>query len=104
MICATVVAPNDSTSLRTVIETATPGQIPANFSGRVAAIHLQWVNNTTVITWLAGDPGTFETTFHRLQSDRQQLILLAPTGNQLSIDEIFVEGNGSILRVIAFSI
>lgn len=104
MICATINTAPSSLSLRTLINNATPGQIPDSFSGRVSAIHLQWVDATAVITWLAGDLGNFATAFHRLQNDRTQLILRSPGGNQLSLDEIFIQGGGNLMRVLAFSV
>lgn len=105
MIAATVSVPGSAASLRTLVNIATPGQIPDTFSGRVAEVHLQWAGaagQTVNITWKTGVTAV-EENGHRLQEDRRELILRSPYTNQLSIDDIYVNGTGSI-RVLAYSV
>lgn len=105
MIAATVSVPASALSLRTLINTATPEQILNTFSGRIAEINLQWAGSagqTINITWRTGSTD-FTENGHRLQEDRRLLTLRSPTDNQLNIDEIFVNGSGS-MRILAYSI
>lgn len=101
MICATLTTGGGgvNSSLRQLIELATPGQVPSTHTGRVSRIHLQWVAGNVNVSWRGGVTD-FPENAHRLQADRRELILEAPNNNQLSLDMIFLGAAGTI-RIIA---
>ena len=107
MIAATVTLTlNTGISLKTLIDTATPGQLKPGFNGRVAEVQIQWATGTFHLVYksgavvLATDSGFAFSTTDRL------LTLRAPTWNQLGLDDIYLAGaaGGETGRVTAYTI
>ena len=95
MIAATITPPTgSSSSLRTLINDATPGQIPSGATGRVYIVALQWVNGSVFVQALGGSSAALEQG-HFLDSTNRLLILEGPSGIPLSLDDIYLSGTGS---------
>lgn len=60
MIAATLTVTTTATSIFDLIQTATPGQLPAadKTTGRVTEIHIQWQANDSFLVWKPGSVNT----------------------------------------------
>lgn len=100
MYAATVSPAATAATLRSLINAATPGQIPDTFNGRAFELVLQWATLTVDINWKSGTVGASDSGFQLTTSDRS-ITLRAPTHNQLSIDDIYLSSaGGGTARVI----
>jgi hypothetical protein len=98
MYTATVTVGANATGLRTLVNTASAGEIPATFNGRAFQVILLTTVGTVVLS-SKGDTsppapppaGNGVTLIANVPVDFQ-----APTGNQISIDEIFLSGVGTV--------
>lgn len=91
MYAATIIPAATAATLRSLINAATTGQISDSFPGRCFEIILQWVAGTVDINWKSGTVAAADSGFQLSTSDRS-LTLRTPTGNQLSIDDIYISG------------
>ena len=105
MITATVIITTTPTSLRDLINTAVPGRIPVGSSGRAFQIILIPSAITVVIS---DDPSTPTGAggVALTATAIAQYNFLAPTGNQLALEEIFLSSaaGGETVGVIAFTL
>lgn len=92
MITATVDITTTPTSLRDLINAVLPGRLPAETSGRAFQIILIPSAATVVASdddsTPVGDGGV-------TLPQTPPTVFLAPTGNQLSLDEVFLSGAGT---------
>lgn len=93
MYAANVSPGASPTSIRTLINTAFPNQIPpiGQVTGRCYQIILTFVSGTTA----AVSFGTDATNAASLVTNVPVSLGPCPTGNQLSIDEVFLSGTGT---------
>src|SRR5215510_5606555 len=110
MICATVTLTTSGQTLRTLIDTATPGQIPTASGGRVCEIQIQALTGTF---YLVFKPGSVTLTtdsgflFQDMATDttgaHNRMVMRAPTGNQLSLGDVVLAGaaGGETARIAA---
>jgi hypothetical protein len=103
MYTATVTVGANAIGLRTLVNAAiTNGEIPATFNGRCYQVILL----TTVGTVVLSSRGDFATPAPPPAGNGVTLIanvpvnLQSPTGNQISIDEIFLSGTGTVGVII----
>lgn len=111
MYAATVTVTNSSTSLRTLINTALAGEIPpasTSSNGRAFQIILTVLTGEASVASKAGVAAASGTPLPPPNTGATPSLLtpvsfLSPTGNQLSIDEIFlVSAAGSTVGVMVF--
>jgi hypothetical protein len=107
MITATVtMVLNTGVSLRSLIETATPGQVPAPFNGRIAEVQIQWATGTFHLVFKSGTVVLATDSGFQFSTTDRLLSLRSPTWNQLSLDDIFLAGaaGGETGRITAYTI
>jgi hypothetical protein len=100
MITATISITATATSLRNLVNTAVPNKLPVGFYGGAFQIILIPSAATVVISAGAGTPGNAGVTLPQTPPTS----FVAPTGNQLSVDDIFLSGAGTeTVGVIIFT-
>jgi hypothetical protein len=94
MYTATVTVGATATSVRDLVNTAVPGEIPppAQFTGRAYKVVLT-ASAATVLVSSRGDTPPANNAVAMVAN--VPLILQSPTHNQVSIDEIFLSGAGT---------
>lgn len=98
MITATVTATATVTSLRDLINTALPdsGDIPPTFNGRCFQVTLLPLAASTASIASIPTGGAALANNSVLLPVGIYVDFLSPTGNQISIDEIFLVGGGTV--------
>lgn len=110
MIAATVAPATTGTSAFDLINVATPDQLGALFTGRVAEVHIQWLAGTSHLVYksgtvnLATDSGFM---FENVDGKREY-VLRATSHNQISLKDIYLAGaaggGADTVRVSAYTI
>lgn len=112
MIAATVTVAATAASLRSLIDTATSGQLTPNFNNGVCEVQIQ-AGEVAANFHVVYKPGAVVTAtdsgFNCLGNTgdatgaSSRIVFRAPTGNQLSLADIYLSGSGTA-RVIAFTL
>lgn len=102
MYTATVSPGAAGDSLRNLINTAVPGEIPATFNGRCFYVSLLALTGTPSIVSRTGGPVANNPVALSAAATGVPLVITCPTGNQISIDEIFLVGAASTVGVTIF--
>lgn len=102
MYSATVSPAAAGTSLRDLINTAVPGEISTTFNGRCFYVSLLALTGTPSIVSRAGGPVANNPAALPAPALGIPLVITCPTGNQISIDEIFLAGAASTVGVTVF--
>lgn len=102
MFTATVSPAAAGDSLRNLVNAAVPGEIPATFNGRCFYVYLLALTGTPSIVSRTGGPVANNPAALPAPATGEPMIITAPTGNQISIDEIFLAGAASTVAVAIF--
>lgn len=110
MIAATVAPATTGTSAFDLINTATPDQLGALFTGRVAEVHIQWLAGVSHLVYKSGavvlttDSGYM---FDNVDGKREY-VLRATSHNQISLKDIYLAGatggGADTVRISAYTI
>lgn len=103
MYTATVSPGAAADSLRNLVNTALTGEIPATFNGRCFYVSLLALTGTPSIVSRTGGPVANNPAALPASATGTPLIITCPTGNQISIDEIFLVGAASTVAVVILS-
>src|SRR5262245_56879516 len=97
MFTATVSPTAAGQSLRDLVNTAVSGTIPTTYNGRAYQVTLMALSGTPSVE---DRSGTVTANNPVALPANVPVNLFAPTGNQISIDEIFLSGAASTVGVI----
>jgi hypothetical protein len=98
MYTATVTVGATATSIRDLVNTAVPGEIPTPaFTGRCYQVTLLPLTGSTAsISSRGGLVAGIDADNFVLLPANVPFVFQSPTGNQISIDEIFLSGGGTV--------
>jgi hypothetical protein len=97
MYTATVSPAAAGSSLRVLVNTAVPGEILDTFNGRAYQIILTALSGTPSVASRTGGPTANNPVALPVNVP---VNLISPTGNQVSIDEVFLLGAASTVGVV----